>query len=111
MGRAVAIKSIEVSLCVPAGVSETLGEVKNEASFLYRIRHPNIVTFLGVSFNNTSISLQVCLVLELCARSLADEIFDTNNFPVLGWKQTFTYLLETAQVNDKILQFVYRIVL
>lgn len=57
--------------------------------------------FFGVAIHDSKICLQLCVVLELCGNSLADEIFDeaTN----ISWDTCLRYLLEIAQVKNKLL--------
>ena len=72
-----------------------LEEIKTEATVLSRLRHKNIVDYYGVAFDNGSLQIRMCIVLELCPRSLSDVIYDDK--VALSWPQKLRYCLDIAQ--------------
>ena len=53
-----------------SGAVEMLEEIQTEATVLSRLRHRNIVEYYGVSFENGSMAIRLCIILELCPRAL-----------------------------------------
>jgi serine/threonine protein kinase len=76
LGAKVAVKEL-LNLISPLDDDEqhrqALRGFEHEASILSRLRHPNIMSFYGVSVRNTSMQgLSYFLVTELCDTSLSD---------------------------------------
>ena len=92
---AVKVMKLDIENLIESGAAEQLEEVKTEALALNRLEHPNIVKFYGVSFKNTEVNLCLCIILQLCSRSLNDEIDDKD--VTLTWSQKLRYLLDVAQ--------------
>lgn len=92
----VAVKELNVfGSSSHSGVFEQIEEIKNEATILSRLRHAHVVDFFGVSFLNTAQELKLFIVMELCDRSLADDIFN-EELPLM-WAQKLQLLLNIAE--------------
>jgi serine/threonine protein kinase len=70
-------------------------EVKKEAAALKLIQHPNVLRIWGITFQHTKVDLNLCTVMELCAGSLEDQIY--NEDVKLTLIERLTYLLQITQ--------------
>jgi hypothetical protein len=98
----VAIKVQHISTVADLGGTEDVGEIRQameeaqaEAKVMKQLKHPNIVLFYGISLHANSLGLSVLLVIDLCNRSLSDEIYG-NTLEEMSWMKKTRYALDVA---------------
>jgi serine/threonine protein kinase len=99
MGNDVALKIETVSqFPVEIPIQQKLKAAQAEAQMLLPLRHPNVVTLYGLSILRNPNGIEVIQVLELCAGSLQDLIF--NPHAKLDWDQKLDLIIKVAQGMD-----------
>jgi serine/threonine protein kinase len=100
-GDLVAIKIVHINTVADRGGTEDREEIRAamegaqaEAKLMKCLRHPNIVLFYGITLHANSLGLSVLVVMELCRRSLTDQVFDSS--VELSWLRKLRYALDVA---------------
>jgi hypothetical protein len=95
-GMEVAVKIQSVSEYSAIPIMELLQEAQAEAQVLLPLRHPNIVGLFGICIDTCSCSIEVMIVLELCACSLNDTLFNPK-VSSLSWLEKVQLCQHMAQ--------------
>ena len=88
-GTEVAIKKMKVLL----KNQESMKDFKREISTLMRLRHPNLVLFMGLFSTSDSI----CIITEYCSGGTAFKLLHENLKVNLSWKQRYKMGLDIAK--------------
>jgi serine/threonine protein kinase len=91
----VALKVATIEKTQDAPLEELIKNAQVEAAVLATLRHPNIVNFYGVALKFHATKVEMITVLELCAASLADRVYDDPK--PLSWREKLELAQRIAQ--------------